>query len=458
MTQSRTNPGPDDPTHTVTERIAEAITEVTYDQHPTQHMEKVRQMVVDALGNALLARDTPLGRGYIESSTLARNGTEIVGGGRASPVDAVFANAGLMNALDWDDTVEGGGHPGSSIIPTALFVGEREDATVPEFLNAVLLGYEVSVRVVIALQPTWERYDIVHGSGTRHAIGAAAAAAALADHDVETTQELLGFAAQLAPVPHAAKFGWSEQQLTWLKDNNARAATAAARATTLVDRFTGPREVLDGEGGFWRMAGSDQCDWEVLGRPLCDPYMFGRVSIKPYPCCRWLHTAVEAASRAAVDIDEVESVRVETAERVAKNFMLDPTNQVNAEFSLPFAVGQATAGLDTFNWYTEDGPAPSPSFEVTAVEGSKHTQRFADERVVSATVTVTSTDGTSVSETVDQPLGTSDRPLKMARSREKLVAGFDRQAADGTTRADEVVETLSGDGSISALLDKVRVE
>ena len=440
----------------VTQRHASTIAKTGFRDHPEHVQNLARRAVRDGLANALLARDTPLGAMYINAGPEVENGPPIIGGSDRSPTDVAFANAGLWNALDWDDTVEGAGHPGSSIVPAALAVGLETDATIEEFLNGVILGYELAIRTATALTPSWDRYVLVHGSGTRHTLGAAAAAAAVAGCKSDDVAELLGCAAQLAPVPHAAKFGWSEQRLTWLKDNNARAASAGVRAWQLVDEsFDGPRTVLDGEDGFWRMAGSDQCDWDTFATPLDEAYKLPELAFKPYPCCRWLHATAEATETAVANVNEVASVEVETTQRVADSFILEPSSQVNAEFSLPFVVGQAVSGRDLVDWYGPEGPAAIPDFDLTVTESPAHTQRFETERVAGATVTVDSGHTTST-VTVERPRGGPDRSLDESAHDEKLQAGLSAcENLDTTTR--DITHTLNSNDEIAALANQIAV-
>lgn len=439
--------------HSITHKFATQAVESTLDDHPQSVVEIARQGVIDGIGNALLARNTPLGRSYLDVAMCRSNGYGIIGGGKASPADAAFANSGLINALDWDDTAEGGGHPGSSVIPAALFAAEKTGASIKTFLNAVIIGYELSIRTAIALQPTWERYDLVHGSGTRHAIGAAAAVAAVQRPSIARTQELLGIAAQLAPVPHAANFGWDEGNLTWIKDNNARAAEAAVRAGQFPEEFTGPQEILDGERGFWRMAGSDLCDWDLMAAPVGKPYLLKELAFKPYPCCRWLHAAVEATGEAAAEIGSIDRVTIETSQRVATLFDIEPLSQVNAQFSIHFAVAQAAVGRPKTEWYDSNGPASIPDINVIAEPAEEHTQRFEADRIVSATATAIDANGTEGTASVESPLGTANRPIPMEDSREKLEVGLDQVFEDTNCRVSNIESLLHSNAPISDLLD-----
>lgn len=438
----------------LTASICEDILKQTYDDHPRSVIAFVEQAIVDALGNALLARSTPLGRAHLDQLAAVSAGDTVLGGGAGTPVDAAFVNAGLINAMDWDDTA--GGHPGSSVIPAAMYAAQQEGATTHQFVNGVLVGYEVSIRVARALQPSWRRYDVVHGSGTRHAIGAGAAIAAIGGGTTDAVEEYLGTTAQLAPVPHAGSVGWEAGHVTWLKDNNARASTAAVRAAEFPSTFRGTPGVLEGPAGFWRMAGSDQCDWEQLATPIGEPYLVTELELKPYPCCRWLHSAVEAAAQAAAELDEARSIRVETAKRIASKCQVEPTNQVNAQFSIPFVVALASRGISPYDWYTSEGPRAMPEVEVT-LEGaddlSEHYQATTD---VGARVTVTDATGSTATVTIERPLGCADRPLSPSASDEKLARGLaSTVGGDGTEGVEAIRELLGNRAPIGELFDRL---
>lgn len=411
-----------------TKRLAEGVVEIAAGSATTTARHIAKRAIMDAVSNALLARRTPLGRRYrtIAATHVDQGGVPILGGEIASPTDAAFINAGLCNALDWDDTIEGAGHPGASILPAAIAVGVRENATVQQLLDAVIAGYEVSIRVARALEPTPERYDVVHGSGTRHAVGAAAATAAISGLDTCSVQEQLGFGAQLAPVPHAGSFGWKEGQLTWLKDNVARAASAGVRAweiaTAGADRvgFAGPRRVLDDNRGFWRMAGSDQCDWEMFTVPS-NQHLLPQLSFKPYPCCRWLHCAIEAAEAATRKLGQVDALTVRTADCVAENFDIEPTDQVTAEFSLPFVIGQVLDERSPGEWYTSTGHRTvDADIGVQITEDKQFSEQFRENGIVGAGVLAKDTSGVVSEATVERPLGGSDRPLPATHFQNKL--------------------------------------
>jgi 2-methylcitrate dehydratase PrpD len=208
---------------------------------------------------------------------------------RAAPGPAAFANAMAANALDYDDT-GATGHPGATLIPAALALAEAGGRSGAELLAAVVAGYEVGARTLAGVQPSWERRVEVYGSGTVQTFGAAAAAARLLRLDAETTLSAFGLAGAFAPLPHEAKFGWDEDRLSWIKDNVAWPAEGGVRAARLAARgFRATRTILDGERGLWRMMGSDRGDAGRMVRGLGAEWDVLGLSLKPYPCCRWIH-------------------------------------------------------------------------------------------------------------------------------------------------------------------------
>ncbi|STV92002.1 MmgE/PrpD family protein [Klebsiella michiganensis] len=70
----------------------------------------------------------------------------------------------------------------------------------------------------------------------------------------------------------------------------------------------GPREILDGEQGFWRMSGSDRFQPERLTEHLATHWQLRHASFKDYPVCRWMHTALASFERLLDRIPSPESI------------------------------------------------------------------------------------------------------------------------------------------------------
>ena len=131
------------------------------------------------------------------------------------------------------------------MIPGALAVAQRVDATPTQLLEAIVVGYEVSIRAGIALH---ERDPAYHASGAWGAVGVAAASARLLGLDQSATISALGLAEYHAPIAPMMR-SCAEPKMT--KDACAWGATVGVESALLAARgFTAVR----GEFAGWRRA------------------------------------------------------------------------------------------------------------------------------------------------------------------------------------------------------------
>jgi 2-methylcitrate dehydratase PrpD len=119
---------------------------------------------------------------------------------KTSAINAALAN-GMFGHADETDDFEPvtKAHPGCAVLPAALAVGEREGRSGTEFLRAVVLGYDLCCRFLLALGPDHVRgTHRTHRSaeGTSSTFGSVGAAAALARLDERQTRYALSYAAQ----------------------------------------------------------------------------------------------------------------------------------------------------------------------------------------------------------------------------------------------------------------------
>lgn len=336
-------------------RFARAL---SLDDVPPPVVRAVKRLVLDHLGCALGGSRTPLARAAADVAAAhgGRAATVIGTAERAVPGPAAFANAMAANALDYDDT-GATGHPGATVIPAALALAEAGGRSGAELLTAVVAGYEVWARIMAGVLPSWERRVQVYGSGVTQTFGAAAAAARLLGLGSEETLWAFGLAGAFAPLPHEAKFGWDEEQLSWVKDNVAWPAEGGVRAALLAARgFRATRTILDGDRGLWRMLGSDRCDFDRMVRGLGTEWEVLTVSLKPYPCCRWIHSTLDAVrelvARHGFRAADVWRVTVRSIEPFGAWFhSRRPASIVDAEFSVPHAVAMAILDRPRAEWW-----------------------------------------------------------------------------------------------------------
>ena len=178
--------------------------------------------------------------GTLESSVLTTNL-------RTTAVNAALANGMFAHADETDDFEPvTKAHPGSAVVPAALAMAEKDRRSGTEFLRAVVLGYDVCCRFLMALGPDHVRATHRSAEGTSATFGATAAAASLARLDERGTRFALSYGAQQV----SGLWSWTrdEDHIEKAFDFAGMGARNGVAAATMVQSgFTGVAEVLDGE-------------------------------------------------------------------------------------------------------------------------------------------------------------------------------------------------------------------
>jgi 2-methylcitrate dehydratase PrpD len=246
---------PDAPVSPVTRALSEHIATALGRPLPDEVAEKTRHHLLDTLaamvaGSRLLAGRRAIA--YVRSQGGPRQAT--VAGSRlmTTAVNAALANGMSAHADETDDSHHGGRfHPGCAIVPAALAAAELADRDGTSLLRAVALGYDIGVRLVMALGlgRAYSRPHSTHSLGSL--FGAAAAAGALLGLDAQrvrfqlsyTVQQASGLAYWMRDPEHVEKafdFGGMPAR------NGVAAATmVAAGFTGVEDPLAGPRTLFE---------------------------------------------------------------------------------------------------------------------------------------------------------------------------------------------------------------------
>src|SRR5437764_7501570 len=170
---------------------------------PDAVVEKTKHMILDTLAAAISGSELPPGkfainfaRSYGGEKIATVAGSTVVCG----PIEAALANGMLAHSDETDDThPPSQSHPGCSVVPAALAVGEKWGIDGQRFLRAVALGYDIGPRFTATLgklQYMVDSHRSTHAlSGTFGAAGAAACAAGL---NAQQMRWVLSYTAQLA--------------------------------------------------------------------------------------------------------------------------------------------------------------------------------------------------------------------------------------------------------------------
>jgi 2-methylcitrate dehydratase PrpD len=314
------------------QRLAQGILTVTRDDLTPSTHENARRCLLDLFGAAAAGFNAP------PASAAHRLACRRPGHSRlwfsthtASPEATAMANATAASALDLDDGHRSaGGHPGAAIIPAALAVGEETERSLGDVLTAMTLGYEAAVRIAAARDFTklyalstgrWGAYGVVAAAGWLKAVQPAQLAQALV------------IAGELSPWLVGSGFSQFmgnhvKEGIPWATHLGLMALDMACEGTTgPLDLFDNP-EHYDGEK-ITRDFGSD---WRIDG-----------VYFKPYACCRWIHTALDALSallkRTNITAAEIVRIEVHTVRRaLTLNNHPAPTSLESAQYSFPFCL------------------------------------------------------------------------------------------------------------------------
>src|SRR5712692_4509989 len=277
--------------------LAEFCAELRWERLDDDGRARTRELLLDLIGVALAGSRQPSSPPAAEVALgLGGNGEASVFGveRRTSAVWAALANGTAAHAVELDDvTTESSLHPGVAVIPSALALAEELHATPQALLEAIVAGYEVTMRVGNALNPASAYARGFHPTGVAGVFGATLAAGRLLGLEVEALTHALGIAGTLAAgsLEYLADGAWTKRLNPGWAGHAGITAARLARAG-----FTGPASVFEGRLGVLH-AYSDAPFPERLLADLRRPLQVMRVSIKPYACCRYNHGLIDCVLR-----------------------------------------------------------------------------------------------------------------------------------------------------------------
>jgi len=205
-------------------------------------------------------------------------GTRIV---TSAPL-AALANGICGHADETDDIYSATrSHPGVTNVPATLAMAERQHISGESILRALVLGYDISTRVVLALKQELVARMGFHPSSKGGVFGAGAAAGSLLKLDALRMRYVLSYCAEQAAgliVMHRE----SEHNEKSYVIGGMPAHNGVAAAQMVASGFTGVEDALYGEGNFLSVF-SPQADRQALVRGLGRDYEILRCNIKYWP-------------------------------------------------------------------------------------------------------------------------------------------------------------------------------
>jgi len=398
--------------------------------------------------------------------------TLLPSGERLTPADAALANGALAHSLDFDDThLASSLHPGAPVIAAALAAaeGEGEETAADRFRAGVAAGYDVACTVGEAVGPDAHYARGFHVTATCGTFGAVAAAGVVRGLDADELRNAFGIAGSQAAgsLQFLANGAWNKRLHPGLAARRGVEATDLALAG-----FVGAANPLAGEHGFFAGYSDEPNPAAVDG--IGERDAVAETGRKPYPCCRYLHAAIDALREIAPAVDpaavEAVEVAIPSAGVRLTGEPIDakrrPDGFVDCQFSAPFAaaltLAEGTADAEAFlravgrldeppRW---DDPDVRRLMDATSVGTDPAIERrFPEEWGARVAVTA---DGGTREASVSVPLGEPERPLSTAETEEKA-AGLLAGSGVDADRLAAVVESLPG-RSVADLVDAATAE
>ena len=371
------------------------------------------------------------------------HGCHVIGFCKTVPANiAALLNGISAHAIELDDGHRIGMlHLGAPIISALLAVAEKEKISTKDFLYAIIIGYEVAIRLACCVQPSCKLKGY-HATGTCGTVGAAMGIAAALHFDVEQTKSAFS-----AAITSAAGVLEMIEGDTQLKPYNAGRAAMDGVAAAYIGkaRFKAPDDALGGKRGFLKVM-TDEPKLEYLTDFFGDKYMIETIYMKPYAACRHCHPSIEAAlhihQQAGFRIEEVESIKVETYKLAVGGHDHTEINGVNsAKMSIPYSLAVALvtgkAGLEEYTKKSIANPVIQTITNKVSVKDVEALTALCPQKRV-AEVTVKTTKG-EFTERVDYPKGEPENPL----SREELEEKFRSLAMYGGLTKEECDEVIN---------------
>jgi 2-methylcitrate dehydratase PrpD len=383
-------------------------------------------------------------RGYVGLVGKAGSSHVLFSQETLNPQHATFLNVTFGSSFDADDTHVGAMlHPGVAAWSAALATAEHVGASGPDVLAAVVAGYETTIRIGLAIQPSHFKRGF-QSTGTCDVFGTAAAAGRLLfrGKDAERRiQEAIGLAGSYPS--GVAQFYYSGSSGKRIQAaHSAQSGVAAALLTR--QGFSGPADIIEGSGGFAR-AYADGWDPSAIEVGLGERFHLMDVLVKSHA----------AAARVAAGIDGMLTLRQQhgfTGDDIATMHLgipriiqgrltnPHPVDLQAAQMCLPFSVALAAMiplaadripAISVADY--EAGLADRRLFEIeerTTIDLDDEVEAASNALSTAAKVSLRLRDGRSLSILVPAPKGSPADPFTAQEHEARFVAELSRRLSD----------------------------
>jgi 2-methylcitrate dehydratase PrpD len=404
----------------IADTLARYIAETDFDRLPREVVDETKKFILDTIGVGLAGVREPGCREVVDLvktwSSNPAGSTIIFYKDKVSPPEAAFANSVLMHALDFDDTLDSSAiHTHVSSLPAALALAEvRQGTSGKDLITSVCLGVDITCRIASAITTplSWIR------TATCGSFGAAAAAAKILNLDERAILATLGVVySQTAGNAQCLVDGGLVKRM-----QPGFSARSAVLSAALASRgVTGATNIFEGEYGFYNLYERGKVITERATENLGNHFGVMDLSIKPYPCCRMTHAAIDAALELSgshvVDPDGITEVEVSVSKMVSDMvgapFTMRENPQVDAQFSIPYtvAVALSNGGVVLSDFTSDSIKSEAPILELARKVTVSVNPALPDKDISSLQMSITMRNGQMLTHKLDALKGSPSKPL-----------------------------------------------
>ncbi len=412
----------------LTEQFTDGLYKLSQQKFSTEVINEAKKCLLDYLGVTLA------GAGILK--TKSSNAINMMGDtGDVSviglEIKSTLQNAILFNGIHSHVIELDDGHrvammhPGAPVISALLPLIQRKNISGDDFLRAIILGYEASIRLASALQPTLKEKGF-HGTGVAGTVGAAVAVATALKFTKQQMKDAVAAASTSASgILKVIK------DISELKPYNVGNAAQSGYVAAMLafSGFKGPYDTFGGKLGFLSMM-SENVKEKFLEFKESDILSILKIYRKPYAACRHCHSPIEAAlilkENHNIDIRNIKSVNVKTYYLgVAGHEHTEIVGVNSAKMSTPYSIAvslaKAKAGLSEFTEeIINNKDILSLTQKVNVVSDDELTALVPEKRA--AIVSIETNEGFVFTQRVDYPKGEPENPVSEEELEDKFIS------------------------------------
>ena len=413
------------------EELSANVLDTRFDYFDQATLENAKSRIIDIIGcliGGAYADGNPALIDLVKEWGGKEEATILAHGGKVPAYNAAMVNSIMARSFEFEvlvamvDGVWFPSHISATTITTAIALGEMRGINGRELITAILVGDNIAARVLGASGFRINRgWDSV---GTVSTLGASATAGRLLGLNRRQMRHAFGIALnQLAGSFQNAWDGSTAFKL--LQGTSARNGIFSAQLAKA--GWTGPEDALLSKFGYYHLYTEGCVDPGFLTKDLGKTY-YTDANIKPYPCSRAAHPAIDCAlalfDKHDIKAEDIEEIVLYAPEGVLDSFLGQPFRigdfpHGNASFNSRYITASAllrkSVKLEHFSVESISDPQINNLIDKIRLAG------MTGDPTLNAKLEVKMRDGREFSESTDAPKGA---PVVNPLSTDEIIAKF----------------------------------